>query len=369
MSTILKVCFSVFFISFSLVIGSSQTKFVNEFLNIGVGARAHGMFGAVAASSNDATAAYWNTAGLTELQSPFQVSAMHANWFGGLSNYDYISIAKKFNAEKKSVGALTVIRMAIDNIPNTLNLVQPDGSIDYDRVKEFSAADYGFLFSYARALSDDGSLSIGFNAKIIHRTIGDFGTAWGFGGDASLRWRKNNLAFAVTARDITTTVNAWSFSLSDEEKDVFAATGNDIPVSTSEVNLPRVILGGAYKTQFSDFSLLTELDINFSTNGTEAGVFSRDRFSADPAVGLEVGYLDKVFIRAGAGNFQRVINNINASEAEFEFQPNIGLGLVLGRLKVDYALANVGGSSGVLESHIFSLTLDFNSRRKSTEVN
>ena len=37
-------------------------KFVNEFLNIGVGARAHGMFGSVVASCNAGTAAYWNTA-------------------------------------------------------------------------------------------------------------------------------------------------------------------------------------------------------------------------------------------------------------------------------------------------------------------
>jgi hypothetical protein len=58
------------------------------------------------------------------------------------------------------------------------------------------------------------------------------------------------------------------------------------------------------------------------------------------------------------------LNNVNASEATFEVQPNVGLGLVLGRLKVDYALANVGSVSGVLSSHIFSLTLDFAERKR-----
>ena len=40
----------------------AQVNLVNEFLNIGVGARSHGMFGSVVASTNDASAAFWNTA-------------------------------------------------------------------------------------------------------------------------------------------------------------------------------------------------------------------------------------------------------------------------------------------------------------------
>ena len=71
-----------------------DVKFVNEFLNIGVGARAHGMFGSVAASTSDITAAYWNPAALTKVNKPIQASAMHASWFGGIANYDYLGIGK-----------------------------------------------------------------------------------------------------------------------------------------------------------------------------------------------------------------------------------------------------------------------------------
>jgi hypothetical protein len=56
---------------------------------------------------------------------------------------------------------------------------------------------------------------------------------------------------------------------------------------------------------------------------------------------------------------QSVINPSNTSLRTLEIQPNVGLGLRLGRLKVDYALANIGSVSGVLVSHIFSLGLDF----------
>jgi hypothetical protein len=292
---------------------------------------------------------------------------MHANWFGGLANYDYVSIAKKFNSEKKSVGALTVIRMAIDNIPNTLQLIGPDGSVDYDRVTEFSTADYGFLFSYARAMNESGSLSLGGSAKVIHRTIGEFGSAWGFGADLGLKLKKGNFNFAVSARDITTTFNTWSFNLSEEDKIVFDKTGNEIPVSSTEISLPRFIIGTAYQNNVKNFSYLFELDLNLSTNGREAELIGGKSFSLDPTFGIELGYLNKVFLRGGLGNIQKVLNSVNASNATFEVQPNIGLGLILGRLKVDYALANVGSVSGVLSSHIFSLTLNFAERSKTAE--
>jgi hypothetical protein len=338
---------------------SAQVKFVNEFLNIGVGARAQGMFGSVVASVDDGTAAYWNTAGLTGMKAPLQINAMHANWFGGLSNYDYASIAKVLDEKKNAVGAIGFIRMGIDNIPNTLNLVGPDGSIDYTRVTEFSAADYAFLVSYAQAASANKRLSIGGNVKIIHRNIGSFGSAWGFGTDFSLKYKGDRFSFGVMGRDITTTFNSWTFNLSDQEKAVFAQTGNDIPVSSTEVTIPRIIIGGAYHFKREAWSYLFEVNSNISTNGTEAGVFSTSRFAVDPSFGSEIGYLDRIFLRVGVGNFQRVLNEVNASRRDFELQPNFGLGLKLGRLKIDYALANVGNVSGILSSHIFSLALDF----------
>lgn len=356
------------FLIFSLS-GQSQTKFVNEFLNIGVGAEAHGKFGSVVATVDDVTAGYWNPSGLTQLESPLQISAMHANWFGGVANYDYVSIAKKFKGDKSAVGGLTVIRMGIDNIPNTLNLIGPDGTVNYDRIETFSASDYAVMFSYARNMNAKGNFSVGGNLKVINRSIGSFATAWGFGADLGAQWRGDLISFGVSIRDVTTTFNAWSFDLSEEDKIVFQQTDNEIPVSSTEISLPRMIAGVALHKKMSSFSYLVEANLNISSNGTEAGIFSGKSFAIDPTFGFEVGYSDRVFVRGGIGNIQSVINPTIADgvERSLEFQPNIGMGLKLGRLKVDYALTNIGSVSSVLVSHIFSVTLNFNAKKATID--
>jgi hypothetical protein len=78
---------------------------------------------------------------------------MHAKWFGGIANYDYFAITKKLGTRSPSVAGFSFIRMGVDNIPNTLNLIGPDGTVDYDRVTEFSASDFAGIFSYARTMT------------------------------------------------------------------------------------------------------------------------------------------------------------------------------------------------------------------------
>ncbi len=358
MQSVIRLLVICVFVSIATTI-HAQTKFVNEFLNIGVGGEAHGKFGSVVATVDDVTAGYWNPAGLAHNSANFQASAMHANWFGGIANYDYISFGKRFGDEG-SFGSLSLIRMGIDNIPYTLNLINPDGTVDYNNISEFSAADYALLASYGRKFNEQ--LSIGGSVKVINRSIGSFATAWGFGFDIGAQYRMDKLSFGAAIKDVTSTFNAWSFNLTEEEKDVFQQTNNDIPVSSTEIALPRLILGAAYTDKRGTVSYSGELNLNISTNGTQAGVLSGDKIAVDPTLGIEIGYNEQVFIRAGFGNIQRIINDVNGSSSELEFQPNIGMGINLGRIKVDYALANVADVGGALKSHIFSVVLDFNAR-------
>ena len=343
-------------------IHSAQTqtdvKFVNEFLNIGVGARSHGMFGSVAATVDDVSASYWNPAGLSRIDSESQISAMHASWFGGIANYDFLSYGKLFTEYNRGFGSISLIRMGVDNIPNTLNLIGPDGTVNYENVLEFSAADYALFLSYGQKIKNT-NLSFGISSKLIYRTIGSFGSARGFGFDFGLMYKKGIFEFGLMGRDITTTLNNWSFSLTREEQLIFEKTDNVIPVSSTELALPKLIFATAIRLGDTErVSYLVEADIRFTSDGTEAGVFSGDRIAIDPSFGFELSYMQQIQFRAGIGNIQRTLSENSSFDRSFEFQPNVGVGISLGRLQIDYALTNIGSVSGVLVSHIFSLTVD-----------
>ena len=349
-----NIIFTLSLVILATTVAFSQ-KYSNEFLAIGVGARAHGMSGAQTALTDDITAAYWNPAGLSQIKAPFQIGLMHAEWFVGVAQYDYLSFGKQLDAEKGSYLAFSLIRLGVDNIPYTINLVNADGTVNYDNVTSFSSADYAMMGSYGRKLKNP-ALSIGGTAKVVRRVIGTFGNSWGFGADFGMQYRKKNLMLGLMARDITTTFNAWRFSLTDQEKKVFESTNNEIPVSNTEITRPRIELGGAYKIKMgSKTSLTPALDMVFTTDGQRNVLVSSKSFNMDPRFGMEANYNEFVQIRLGAGNFQRVKEDFDPSKKRLTFQPNFGVGLSLGRFQVDYALTDIGNVSQVQYSHIFSL--------------
>ena len=49
------------------------------------------MGGAQVASAKDATAGYWNPAGLIGIKDHPNVGIMHAEYFGGIAKYDYLA--------------------------------------------------------------------------------------------------------------------------------------------------------------------------------------------------------------------------------------------------------------------------------------
>lgn len=336
-------------------------KYSNEFLSIGVGANALGLSNSVVAGVDDVTAGYWNPAGLTEIGDFLQVGAMHAEYFAGIAKYDYIGIAKPI--DDKSAAGFTFIRFGVDDIPNTTQLIDKDGNINYDNITTFSAGDYAFLFSYARKLPVDG-LSLGGNFKIIYRQVGDFARSWGFGLDAGLKYKLGEKwKFGLLARDVSTTFNAWSFSLDDQMKETFVLTGNEIPENGLEITLPKIILGAQFKTNLvKEFYLKSEIDMAFNTDGRRNVLIRTNPVSIDPYMGLEIGYGKWVALRFGAGNMQW-IKNPDLTES-LTFQPNIGIGVGFKGISIDYAFTDIGDASVALYSHVFSLRFKFNDPKK-----
>ncbi len=343
---------------------SFAQKYSNEFMTIGVGARAQGLGNAVVASVNDVTAGYWNPAGLAQLpaEKGLQLGAMHAEWFAGIGKFDYLAATIPLAKANRRIG-LSLIRFGIDDIPNTLSLFEDDGTINYDNVVSFSAADYGILLSYAQPLKvKSGKFFVGGNVKIIRRLIGDFAHSWGFGLDLGAQYHRSNWRFGLTARDITTTFNAWETSFSQDEQEILLETGNELPkINSVETTNPQILLGVAYQFQWSKVGLIPELDFVLTTDGERNTLVSSDPISIDPAFGLELDYNHFVFLRAGINQFQKELD-LDGSELWIS-RPSIGVGLQIGGLRVDYAFTDPGDSRNTY-SHIISLVYDMKGRKK-----
>lgn len=353
----------------STLLSLQAQKYSNEFMSLGVGARAHGMGNSIVATVDDVTAGYWNPAALAgmRLKNGLQIGAMHSEWFAGIGKYDYLSVAMPLKSGKRAIG-LTAIRFGIDDIPNTLNLYDDDGSINFDNVTGFSSADYGFLGSYSQYIFTHlGKLYVGGNVKIIHRTIGPFAKAWGFGIDAAMQWRMKNVSLGLMIRDISNTFNTWTFEFSESDKKVLEFTRNVVPESSLEVTKPRFIFAFAHHHQWNKFGYVAELNGNLTLDGRRNTIYSSNPYSFDPTFGLEINYNKVVFLRGGINQIQEqtdIMGNTN-----WTLQPNVGVGLKLLNLHIDYALTDVGQLEDNTYAHVISLVfdLDFDFLKKSIE--
>ena len=348
----------VFLLLFSIIGVNAQdsSKYSNEFLNIGVDAQAIGMSNAVVSSTSDVNSTYWNPAGLLQLKDK-QISLMHSNYFANIATYNFVAYATPIDDE--SALGFSMIRFGVDDILDTTQLIDDQGNINFDRINLFSTADYAFLFSYARRLKFK-NLNYGVNIKIIRRIIGDFSSSWGFGMDFGMQFKtSNNWNFGLMARDITTTYNSWSINeerLGDIQNAI-EGQNQEIPSGT-EITIPKLQLGVSKEMDIKNsYTLLAALDLilKFEENND---IISTNFASINPALGIEFGYLDLVFLRLGMGNFQNELQFDNSKE--LSFQPNFGIGFKYKSIEMDYAFTDIGNQSIALYSNVFSLKFDFN---------
>ena len=351
------------FLIFGIMICSSPNlfpqdktpKYSNEFLNLGVGARAMGMGNTQVAIAEDVTSGYWNPAGLTGISRKYEISLMHAAYFAGIANYDYVGFATSIDS-LSHIGA-SIIRFAVDDIPDTRYLYDANGAINYNNISFFTAADYAFLVSYARIFPKLRNLSVGGNVKVVHRKVGDFANAWGFGLDFGARIQLGKWYLGATLRDAFGTFNAWSHN-SDLVADVYAQTGNIIPDNTLEITLPKLIFGVGHRFLIKDkVGILPSLDLEVTFDGKRNVPVRSDFASVTPHLGLEFDYKKIGFLRLGIDNFQK-IEDFDGSTF-WSYQPAFGLGVQIKIITVDYAFIDIGDFSESPYSHVFSLKISF----------
>jgi hypothetical protein len=348
---------------------TNTPKYSNEFLNLGAGARSLGMGKVQVSLTNDATAGYWNPAALANQTTKYDGVLMHSELFSGVVKNDYAAFSMPL--DDKSVIGATLLRSGVDNIADTRSLINEYGYIQYDKITYFSVADYALLLSYARKLGLEG-LSVGANAKLIYRNVGSYANAYGFGIDAGVQYNHKGWRLGLMARDITTTFNAWSI-----DADKFKANtipGEAIPTNSTELTLPRLVLGIGYQFKLpGQFTALTAVDLEATTDGQRNTLISARPVSIDPRFGVEFGYRSLVFLRGGVGNYQQIETFAENStttnpltKKEWKGQYSLGAGVVFSGLRIDLALSRLAieklGSSSQTNSLIVSLGYAFGGR-------
>ena len=330
-------------------------KYSNEFMNIGIGARALGMGGAQVSAVRDVTAAYWNPAGILGVKHEHEFSLMHAEYFAGIAKFDYAGYSTAIDEENQI--AVTLIRFGVDDIPDTRFLYDANGALNYNNIQFFNAADYAMILSYARDFSD--VVKIGVNTKVIHRNVGKFASAWGFGLDLGAIILLDQWRLGVMLRDVTTTFNAWSHN-ADMVREVYSRTNNIVPLNTTELTMPRAIFSATRIIDINDeISMQAVVDLDATFDGKRNTLVRTNLVSLDPRIGVEIGYRKLAFLRGGAGNVQR-IKNFDATYYT-SFRPSFGVGVFLNEIVyIDYALTDIGSISETPYSHVFSVKVGLN---------
>ena len=151
-------------LAFSAQIFEKVGTFDGQFLKIGVGARAAAMGGAFVAVADDATALYYNAAGIARIdQDKSELSLNHANWPADLS-FDHVGYV--FHV-KKIPGAFGVSARALTMQPmEETTAYQP-----YGTGRTFDAGMMTFGLTYARSFTD--KFSAGVTGNFIHEGLAD----------------------------------------------------------------------------------------------------------------------------------------------------------------------------------------------------
>jgi len=291
-------------------------KYAGEFLKIPVGARAVGMGGAFVAVADDATAPWWNPAGLVYL--PYrEVLPQHSEQFGNLVNHDYLGAVFPLGGERGRRQALGVgvIRLAVDDIqitdrpgdlkpgihfqdygpdndestndPGQNNGVWDPGERLLDlNLYNASSSDLALLLSYARHHGIHWAFggSIKFVRQSIPDTLaGEHVTSFGAGLDGGVVYMPTDaITVGAMVRDLTTTYLSWSNG-------------------TREIVAPTIDTGAAFHFFPAERHSLTwavDLDWGFEERKLDSQL-DLGPVTADLRTGLEYWYRNGLALRSG----------------------------------------------------------------------
>lgn len=301
----------VLLVAGSQMVNAQVSTSAVPFLLIAPNSRASGMGEGGVALADDASALYWNPAGLA-FQQGQEISISHANWLPAfnLSDLfiDYL-VYRRDMPELDGTAAASITYLNLGTFTRTENDPTP--------LETFKAYEFAVTLGYATKLTND--LGLGINGRFIHSRLSPFGTAEeqgrgvasGFSFDVGLLYKPKVLELPLLGLDIGERFSV-GFNLSNIGPAIsYIDRAQADPLPTN------LRVGFGYKILNSEFNKLTAIvDVNkllvrkhedgtsdpfykaFITSWTDKS-FSEELREFDSSVGLEYWYSTWIALRAG----------------------------------------------------------------------
>ncbi len=288
-----------------------------QFLKIGVGGRASAMGESFVAVANDASALYWNPAGLTQF-SENQIIFSHNKWVVDI-NHDFFGAVYHLD-ETNSFGA-SFTSLSMQDMKVTTEFA-PSGTGEY-----FGFGDIAFALTYSRKMTDQ--FSFGGTVKYIEETLDkikmrgvmiDLGTFYWTGLGTT------RFAVAVT--------NFGNNLAPDGEVVLIGKRSKSEWQAFAPPTMFRI--GFAFEPyQTTEHTITTSIQLNHPNDNSENVV-----------AGFEYSW-EKMFYLRGGYKF-------NVDEQNFSFGAGVSVPVSIAFITVDYAFTNFVRLG---TAHRFSLTL------------
>lgn len=260
-----------------LGLSAQAARYAGDAFSLGVGARPLAMGGGSVAGPFDATASYWNPAGMNYLAGR-QLAVMHAETFGSLLNHDYLGYIRHRGETASIIKSYGFYIYYLGG--GGIKITEYDPSTQRPYVlREESHGDFLFAGSMSGRILN--KIDIGLTAKFIYRDVATFS---GYGLTADIGALYSPFEFARVGLVVTDVLSG------------FVRYSN----GTTESILPTVKPGLLLMHRHRDFTgrLSASADIKFE-GIRDASQFWLGEFSLDTHFGLEVGYREIAFGRLG----------------------------------------------------------------------
>lgn len=269
-----------------------------NFLKIGVGARAIGMGSAYTAVADDATAIYWNPAGLSRL-SKRELSFMHSEWLLG-TKYDFMGYA---HPAPWGVVGLGITRLSVGGLEGRNSAREVTGG--------FSTADTAYIIGFGRPLSPQSSFGVNF--KYLTSQLGS--------DSASTFALDLGVTHKLDGRPVSLGVSVQNIGPGMK----FISQRDPLPLSLA--------VGGMY--QMSGVGVA--LDLKYEPYDHKLSVGVGTEYTVFSILSLRTGY---------ASNVAQAVGN-QKSERSFLSGLGGGFGLKMGNYTADYVFTPFGNLGNV----------------------